>query len=162
MYRKPLTPRPTVQIVSRSPVRILALLSLLWGLYPGPELTAADSTRVQVGPATFQVEWARTDEERRRGLMFRHHLPEGQGMLFDQEPGRAEFWMKNTLIPLDLLYFDSNGTLLEVVPDVPPCRQPDCPTYPSRSTAIRYILEINGGLAGRLGIQVGDPLRLLP
>ena len=157
-----MTSRPTVQIGYRWPVRILALLGLLLGLHPGLEPTAADSTRVTVGPATFKVEWAQTDDERRRGLMYRKHLPEGQGMLFDQAPGRAEFWMKNTLIPLDLLYFDTDGTLLEIVPDVQPCRQPDCPTYPSQSTAIRFILEINGGLADRLGIQVGDPLRLLP
>jgi uncharacterized membrane protein (UPF0127 family) len=162
MHMKPLTSKSADRIGTRWPAPVLALLGLLLGLYSVPELTAADSTRVQVGPATFQVEWARTDPERRRGLMFRKHLPEGQGMLFDQAPNRAEFWMKNTLIPLDLLYFDSSGTLLEVVPDVPPCRQPDCPTYPSRSTAIRYILEINGGLADRLGIQAGDPLRLLP
>ena len=147
---------------TRWPAPGLALLGLLLALYDGPDLTAAESTRVQVGSATFMVEWARTDAERLRGLMFRKHLPEGQGMLFDQAPNRAEFWMKNTLIPLDLLYFDSHGTLLEVVPDVPPCRQPECPTYPSRSTAIRYILEINGGLAERFGIQVGDPLRRLP
>lgn len=159
---QPMTSRPIVQIGSRWPARNLALLGLLLILFPAPEPIAADSTRVQVGPATFKVEWARTNDERRHGLMFRQHLPEGQGMLFDQAPDRAEFWMKNTLIPLDLLYFDTDGTLLEIVPDVPPCRQLDCPTYPSHSNAIRYILEINGGLADRLGIQVGDPLRLLP
>lgn len=162
MPMKPMTYRPTVQVGPRWPVRLLTLLGLSLCLHPGPEPIAADSTGVRVGPATFQVEWARTPEERRRGLMFRQHLPEGRGMLFDQAPGRAEFWMKNTLITLDLLYFDADGTLLEIVPGVPPCRQPDCPTYPSQSTAIRYILEINGGLADRLGIKLGDPLRLLP
>lgn len=141
---------------------LAGLLTLMAARGCRPDLAAADWLRVQVGPASFQVELAQTQEEKTRGLMFRTQLPEGQGMLFIQEePERAVFWMKNTLIPLDLLFFDSTGTLLEIFPEVPPCRQPDCPNYPSRSTAIRYILEINGGLAHRLGIRIGDTLRPL-
>ncbi|WP_295413692.1 DUF192 domain-containing protein [uncultured Thiodictyon sp.] len=138
----------------------MVMLTLLLGLTLGQGLSAAERARVRVGATTFHVELARTLDERRRGLMFRQHLSAGQGMLFVQEPDRAEFWMKNTLIPLDLLYFDDAGVLLEIVAGVPPCRQPACPTYPSQSTAIRYILELNAGEAARRAIRVGDPLVL--
>ena len=137
-----------------------ALLALSLTLAPGRDLSAAQQAVVTIGPTAFQVELAQTEDERRRGLMFRQHLPAGQGMLFVQAPGRAEFWMKNTLIPLDLLYFDAQGTLIEILPRVQPCRQLDCPTYPSRSAAVSYILEINGGEAARRALQVGDPLAL--
>jgi len=135
----------------------VSLVGTLGAAEPGTH-----QARVRVGPAAFRVELAQTEEERRRGLMFRRDLPADQGMLFIQDPGRAEFWMKNTLIALDLLYFDAEGTLLEIVPEAPPCRRPDCPTYPSTSTAVSYILEINGGEAARQAIQVGDPLGVLP
>ena len=147
--------------MERAPSAIFTvMLILLLGLALGHDLSAAERATVRVGAATFQVELARTLDQRRRGLMFRQHLPAGHGMLFVQEPERAEFWMKNTLIPLDLLYFSDAGVLLEIVAGVPPCRQPVCPTYPSQSTAIRYILEINGGEAARRALRVGDPLAL--
>ena len=123
-------------------------------------LPAAELATVQVGGADFRVEVVQREDERRRGLMYRQTLPADQGMLFIQPPGRAEFWMKNTLIPLDLLYFDIDGTLLEIVPAVPPCRVPHCPIYPSASAAVRYILEIKGGEAARRRIAVGASLRL--
>ncbi|WP_295452996.1 DUF192 domain-containing protein [uncultured Thiodictyon sp.] len=145
----------------RRPPHITALLALLLGLTLVQGLSAADHAKVRVGTATFRVELAQTPEELTRGLMFRQRLPADQGMLFIlQPPGRAVFWMKNTLIPLDLLYFDGNGVLRQVVADAPPCRQPVCPTYPSESSAIRYILEINGGEAARRAIRVGDALEL--
>ena len=121
---------------------------------------AADWVRVTVGPTAFQVELAQTPEERERGLMFQRELPRGQGMLFVQAPGPATFWMKNTYIPLDMLYFNAEGKLIQILADVPPCTTPECPIYPSTATTVRYILEINGGEAARLGVKVGDRLRL--
>lgn len=121
---------------------------------------ALDLARVTVGRATFQVEVAQTLEERQQGLMFRRELPQDQGMLFVQPPGPAAFWMKNTYIPLDLLYFDADGKLLQIRADTPPCTTPNCPIYPSAATTVRYVLEINAGEAARRGIQVGDRLRL--
>ena len=121
---------------------------------------AADLTPMTVGPATFQVEMARTVEERQRGLMFRRELPRNQGMLFVQPPGPAVFWMKNTYLPLDLLYFDADGKLLEIKADTPPCMMPTCPIYPSATATVRYILEINAGEAAQRGVRVGDRLRL--
>lgn len=115
---------------------------------------------VLVGTTPFTVELARTLQERQQGLMYRTHLPEGHGMLFIQ-PAAAPvaFWMKNTYIPLDLLYFDAHGRLLEIHANVPPCTTPRCPTYPS-TAPVKYILELNGRSAARLGLKPGDRLSL--
>lgn len=117
-------------------------------------------TRVTVGSAEFQVELAQTPEQRERGLMFRTTLPNDRGMLFVQPPGPTAFWMKNTLIPLDLLYFDAEGRLAQIVEEAPPCKVASCPIYPSKAPAVRYILEINAGEAARRGIRIGDRLEL--
>lgn len=103
---------------------------------------------------------ARTPRERERGLMFRRELPRDQGMLFVQPPGPAAFWMKNTYIPLDLLYFDADGRLLQIEANAPPCTTPNCPIFASDTPTVHYILEINGGEAARRGIRIGDRLRL--
>jgi uncharacterized protein len=140
--------------------RSIAALSLwLAGMTVGFALTP-ELEQVTVGPAIFQVEMARTPQERQRGLMFRQELPQDRGMLFVQSPGPVAFWMKNTYIPLDLLYFDADGRLLQIEAGVPPCKTPNCPIYPSATATVQYILEINAGEAARRGIQVGDRLRL--
>jgi uncharacterized membrane protein (UPF0127 family) len=135
--------------------------ALLLGLtgWPVEPVSALQLKRVMVGSAAFRVEMAQTPEERERGLMFRRELPANQGMLFVQPPGPALFWMKNTYIPLDLLYFDAEGWLLQIEANVPPCTAPNCPIYPSETATVRYILEINAGEAARRGIRVGDRLR---
>ncbi|HHW77301.1 MAG TPA: DUF192 domain-containing protein [Xanthomonadaceae bacterium] len=138
---------------------LVALRLALAALAVGP-VHALELERVSVGPATFQVEMAKTSEERERGLMFRRELPADQGMLFVQSPGPAVFWMKNTHIPLDLLYFDADGRLSQIEANVPPCKTPVCPVYPSETATVGYILEINAGEAARRGIRLGDRLRL--
>jgi hypothetical protein len=136
------------------------LLSLwLTALAVGPA-HALDLARVTVGSAVFQVEVARTPEDRQRGLMFRRELPDGGGMLFVQPTGSAVFWMKNTYLALDLLYFDADGRLFQIEANVPPCTTPNCPLYPSDTATVRYVLEINAGEAARSGIRIGDRLRL--
>lgn len=148
-----------VRIVMQFEQKSRRLLFWLTVLVFGPAL-AFDLGRVTVGSATFQVEMAQTATDRRRGLMFRRELPPDQGMLFVQPQGPALFWMKNTTIPLDLLYFDAEGRLLQIVAAAPPCTTPDCPIYSSDAATVRYILEINAGEAARRGIQLGDRLRL--
>lgn len=142
------------------PYRSVILLSCWLVALATASAFAFDLRRVTVGPATFQVEIAQTLQERERGLMYRRELPRDQGMLFVQSPGPAVFWMKNTYIPLDLLYFDINGWLSQIEADVPPCATPTCPLYPSDTREVRYILEINASEAARRGIRVGDRLRL--
>jgi YVTN family beta-propeller protein len=97
-------------------------------------------------------------EESMRGLMFRIHLPWNAGMLFpysDEEP--RTFWMKNTLIPLDMIFIDSSSKIVEIKENVPPCEQEECPTYPSVEPA-QYVLEVNAGFVQEKGVKVGDRL----
>jgi uncharacterized membrane protein (UPF0127 family) len=133
---------------------------LIMGIMFIGDCASSQETSIAVGTAHFQVEVARTLEERQRGLMFRTYLPENHGMLFIQpEVAPATFWMKNTYIPLDILYFDADGRLLETHADVPPCTTPKCPIY-SSTEPVKYILELNAGTASRLGFKPGDPLYL--
>ncbi|GAP67330.1 hypothetical protein MBSD_n2651 [Mizugakiibacter sediminis] len=106
------------------------------------------------------VEVAADDASRARGLMFRDRLAADHGMLFvfvDDAP--REFWMKNTRIPLDMLFFDAAGKLVALQRDAQPCRQDPCAIYPSNAPA-RYVLELAGGSAARLGVAPGDVLSI--
>jgi uncharacterized membrane protein (UPF0127 family) len=133
-------------------------LTLLALLLP----TASDGVHAQSGLPTTRLllsghpvraEIADADDSRARGLMFRTSLPADEGMLFvfDTELPLS-FWMKNTLIPLDMLYFDRNGRLVSIQRDVPPCRTAYCPSFPSEAPA-RYVLEMNAGRAGQLQLS---------
>lgn len=108
------------------------------------------------GQAQFSVEIADTPEQRSRGLMFRESLPRGAGMLFVYEhPQPASFWMKNTLIPLDMLFVDRSGVVTRVhVGAVPGDLTPI-----DGGPAVFAVLEINGELARRYGIGPGTELR---
>lgn len=106
----------------------------------------------------FSTEFATDDASREHGLMMRTELAAGHSMLFvfpDTQP--RWFWMKNTLIPLDILYFDADRKLVSMQLDVPPCKADPCPSYPSDAPA-RYVLELPAGTARRIGAQAGDEL----
>lgn len=107
---------------------------------------------------TFYVELAETDEQHASGLMFRERMAADRGMffIFRNEYMQA-FWMKNTLIPLDMLYFDKKFRVVSVQSNVPPCKADPCPSYPSSGPAM-YVLELNGGTADKLGVKPGDSL----
>ena len=118
---------------------------------------------VELGGERYNVEIADDDAERARGLMFRDEMASDHGMLFihDREEPQA-YWMKNTRIALDILYFDNARKLVAQQRDVPPCSAGDsCPPYPSVAPA-RYVLELNAGEAARLHLQDGAELRLGP
>ena len=136
---------------------ILTLAVLVSGCASG------QGTWVELGGKRYVVEVADDDAERARGLMFRDALPEGHGMLFLHEEERPlAYWMKNTRIPLDILYFDTSRRLVAQQRDVPPCTLGDgCPPYPSNAPA-RYVLELNAGQAEALGLRDGTELRLGP
>lgn len=116
--------------------------------------------RVELGGREYTVELAVDHPARMRGLMFREELPQDRGMLFvfEREQPLA-FWMKNTLIPLDILYFDDSLRLVSISADTPPCRTPYCPNYPSARPA-RYVLELNAGQARALQLKPGAVLRI--
>lgn len=116
---------------------------------------------VELGGQRYKVEIADDDAERAQGLMFRDELASGTGMIFihDREEPLA-YWMKNTKIPLDILYFDNAHKLVAQQRDVPPCSAGNaCPTYPSNAPA-RYVVELNAGEAVKLKLQNGAKLTL--
>jgi hypothetical protein len=113
---------------------------------------------------TFTVEIALTDEEQIRGLQGRDSLQPGSGMLFlYPEATPQAFWMKDVLMPLDIVFADGQGRITEVLEQLPPCLGPvaHCPSYRSRSPA-RYVLEISAGQASARGLRLGDRLELAP
>ncbi|MHB8404971.1 MAG: DUF192 domain-containing protein [Gammaproteobacteria bacterium] len=119
---------------------------------------AATPTRSHVVLAghSFSVEIAATDAARERGLMYRTHLAADNGMLFVYSNAQLRyFWMKHTLIPLDILFFDARRRLINVSADTPPCKMNPCPSYPSAAPA-KYVLELKAGVAASFGIQPGN------
>ncbi len=121
----------------------------------------AAEPRVSLKGEEFGVSLARTREAQMRGLMFVEHLEDDRGMLFifPREAPRS-FWMKNTRIALDILYFDSDLVLVGMAQNARPCVADPCPTYPSGNPA-QYVLELNAGTARALDVQDGDRLTLL-
>jgi hypothetical protein len=104
----------------------------------------------------FDVELATNDAERSRGLMFRKQLGAYEGMLFDfYQEMPVSFWMKNTLIPLDMVFIAADGTVRHVHANAVPLTTD---TVPSRFP-VRAVLEINGGSAALLGIKPGDKVK---
>lgn len=108
------------------------------------------------GHANFNVVVADTGPERSQGLMNVPDMPLMTGMLFVYDsPHRASFWMRNTLIPLDMLFAGPDGTILSIHANANPLDDTSIPG----GDGIQYVLEINGGLATRLGVDVGDVLQ---
>ncbi len=142
-------------------MRRIALLPLLACAMSG--CAGASQPWVELAGQRFTVELADDDAERARGLMFRDAMTEDRGMLFvhdTQEP--QAYWMKNTRIALDILYFDNDRKLVAQQRDVPPCSLGDaCPSYPSNAPA-RYVLELNAGQAEKLKLQDGATLTFGP
>lgn len=104
----------------------------------------------------FDVEVVDTVESRAQGLMHRESLDRFGGMLFVYDaPQPVAFWMENTVIPLDMLFFDASGTLLRIHENAVPLDRTPIPG----GDDIQYVLEINGGAASQLGIEVGAELR---
>jgi len=112
------------------------------------------------GPVRIAVEVADTDAERQRGLMHRKSLPEDAGMLFVFESeSSGGFWMKDTLIPLSIAFYDANGKILRIL-DMEPCRADPCPIY-DPGVAYRGALEVNQGAFERWGVSEGDLIELV-
>jgi uncharacterized protein len=111
--------------------------------------------------SVYSVEIARTPEETAQGLMYRESLPPRNGMIFTFTDGGAHsFWMKNTMIPLDIIWLDAGGRILFVSANTPPCSADPCPTYGPRTPA-PIVLEIAGGLAEKEGARVGAMIRIV-
>lgn len=147
---------------SRTGVRPVALLIALTLMLTAPAVAWAACAPGVVelkgpqGVARFSVELADTPASRSRGLMFRERLAVSAGMLFIyDQPTHAAFWMKNTLIPLDMIFADATGTVQRVHANAIPHDETAIDGGPD----VIAVLEINGGLARRLGIRPGTVLR---
>ena len=107
------------------------------------------------GEVKVNVELAKTNEELEKGLMYRKSLDDNSGMLFifKDEDTRA-FWMKNTLIPLEMIFIADDGNIVDIKSAVP-CKIKDCPLYISDYPA-KYVLEVNSGFSKKHDIKIGN------
>lgn len=135
---------------------LLALAATIAGCAHDPSvlLSAPDGTR----RAAVRVELALTPARRELGLMYRNHMDEDAGMLFVfPAPSRLTFWMKNTEIPLDMIFADSSGIVVGIVANAEPySERPVGPETPAL-----YVLEVNGGFCARHGVRSGDRISFL-
>lgn len=119
--------------------------------------TAAEVQPLEIvtrsGVHVFSVEIAKTDEERATGLMYRKELPEGRGMLFDFTPEQqVSMWMKNTFIPLDMIFIRSDGRILRIAENTTPQSE----KIIQSGGLAKGVLEVIGGTAKKYGIEAGD------
>jgi uncharacterized protein len=119
---------------------------------------AKEGPYVELKGHRYTIEFAETDAAREYGLMNRTEMADDHGMLFvfETDEPRA-FWMKNTKIPLDMIFIDKDRKIVSVKADAPPCVTERCPAYMSNGP-VRYVLELNAGQAARLGLTAGDEL----
>ena len=139
---------------------VLVLVAGVTGVGAPALASGCAEDRVQLrgpfGQAAFTVEIADTDAERSQGLMHRPSMGRYNGMLFVFErPQRAVFWMENTLIPLDMLFIDAQGVVQHIHENAVPLDR----TGIDGGMNVRYVLEINGGMAARLHLTPGIELR---
>ena len=134
--------------------RLLAAALLVLLIAPAP---AAEEQTLEIvtknGVHVFSVELAATDADRMKGLMFRKELPEGKGMLFDFQQDRdVSMWMRNTLIPLDMLFINADGSIRRIAENTEPLSERTIPS----GGPVRGVLEVIGGTTRKLGIAPGD------
>jgi len=137
---------------------VRSFLAALFALsLAGAPAAAADPQTLEIvsktGVHTFAVELAKSDAERAQGLMYRRELPEGRGMLFDfQRDDEVAMWMKNTYIPLDMVFIRSDGRIVRIAENT----EPRSERIISSGGPVRGVLEVIGGTARKLGIAAGD------
>ncbi len=107
----------------------------------------------------LKVEIAQTNAELERGLQYRQSMPRDEGMLFVfPQNVEAGFWMKNTLLPLDMIWINESQHVIHIEKNAPPCLQEKCPTYGPKDP-IRYVLETNAGFADATNLQIGQEVK---
>jgi len=143
-------------------IAILMMALMFWPEVSGQNKNAGNDAgqKVCVRSKCYNVEVARTIAEWEKGLMFRQSLDKDAGMFFVYPAdGFYPFWMKNTLIPLDMIWLDSNYKIVFVASDAQPCEKDPCPlVYPNQRA--RYVLEVNAGEMKNLGVRTGDTVTI--
>ena len=141
-------------VTRRHLVAVAALLAFALGSLSA---SAAEKGTLEIvtrnGVHVFTVELATNDAERQKGLMFRKELPEGTGMLFDfKQDQDVSMWMRNTYIPLDMLFINADGRIRRIAENTTPLSERTIPS----GGPVRGVLEVIGGTAKKLGIAPGD------
>lgn len=115
------------------------------------------SAQAEIRGQRISLEVARTRQQQQMGLMYRTSLADNRGMLFPFDPPQpTSFWMKNTKIPLDMIFL-RDGQVKAIVANVPPCKADPCPSYgPENTILIDQVIELRAGRAAELGLKVGD------
>jgi uncharacterized protein len=142
---------------------IFIMLIVIGQNYECPNCHSAEkieTTQVCLKDNCFQMELATDDYERAHGLMFRDHLDQDKGMLFifDKE-GVYQFWMKNTRIPLDIIWLNKEKKVVFINEKAKPCQQIICPII-NPKVAAQYVIEINAGLVENMGFKIGDEISI--
>jgi uncharacterized protein len=119
------------------------------------------SAQLTISRQSIGLEVARTPDQQEIGLMYRTELAKDRGMLFVFNPPHpVRFWMKNTLIPLDMIFM-SNGVVKDIRNNIPPCKTDPCPGYgPDEKIDIDGVIELPAGRASELKLKVGDRLKI--
>ena len=120
----------------------------------------SDKNKVCFSEECFNLEIALTQEELSKGLMFRESLDKNSGMLFIfPEENFHSFWMKDALIPLDIIWINSDKEIVFIKENVQPCLEEICETYSGDEKTL-YVLELNAGTAEKLELKIGDEIEL--
>lgn len=138
-------------------VILLAILLFIGFIFFSSKQKSQENTlTISINNHAFILEKAITLSEKQQGLMFRKSLPENHGMIFIFNGEETQtFWMKNTLIPLDIIFLDKNLRIVDIKENVQPCRSDPCETYSSIVPA-QYVIELNGKTAENIGLKKGD------
>lgn len=140
---------------------LMALVVLISGCIGNQDIEVPEQNQVFINDNCFYVELATTPDDRARGLMFREHLDPDKGMLFIfEEEGVHPFWMKNTLIPLDIIWISEDKEVVFISKNTQPCKTDICPSI-NPSKKAKYVLEVNGGISDKIGLNVGDKALIL-
>jgi uncharacterized protein len=137
------------------PLLVAGLMLALFWMVPPPRAATMGTLEIasKTGVHSFSVEVVATDAEREKGLMYRRELPEGRGMLFDfQTEQPVAFWMKNTYVPLDMIFIRKDGRILRIAENTEPLSERLVPS----GGPVLAVLEVIGGTAKKLGITAGD------
>ena len=135
---------------------LLTLSVLIAGYLYHAKDNNKDTIEVKIKGHTINAEVADNAKEQALGLMFRKNLSDDSGMLFIfEQEARHSFWMKNTKIPLDIIWIDGQKNILHIEHSVPPCGKDPCLSYRPPKVS-KYVLETNGGWAINNDISIGD------
>ena len=138
--------------------KILLIVILVIAAGAAAVLTKEKPNRVCFKNHCFDVELAKTAAEISRGLMFKENLGQNKGMLFAfEKESEYPFWMKNTLIPLDIIWINENKEVVFIEKNAQPCKKEICESINPGQKA-KYVLEINKGLVDKMGLKTGDYL----